>query len=78
MGRIQALKGFAMHIKGFALYFNSNRKTLKSFKQEATQSYIPFRKVTLAAVWAVGGMTAPGRGARRPLRRLWQPSDGGS
>lgn len=40
MGRIQAIKGFAMHIKGFALYFNSNRKTLKSFKQLSRLNHI--------------------------------------
>lgn len=33
MGRIQAIKGFAMDIKGFALFSNSNRKLLKDFKQ---------------------------------------------
>lgn len=33
MGRIQALKGFAMDIKGFALYSNSDRKLLEGFKQ---------------------------------------------
>lgn len=35
MGRIQAIKGFAMDIKGFALYSNSNRKLLKGFKQRS-------------------------------------------
>ena len=33
VGRIQALKGFAMDIKGFAFYSNSNRQLLKGFKQ---------------------------------------------
>lgn len=33
MGRILAIKGFAVHIKGFAFYSNSNRKPLKGFKQ---------------------------------------------
>lgn len=42
-----------------------------------TQSYIHFRKVTLAAVWAEDGRVA-GWDARRPLRKLWPATDGGS
>lgn len=70
-GRIQAIKGFAMHTKGFALYSNSNRKSLKGFKQISDSAYIHFRKVTLAGVWAVEGRGACWE-ARRPLRRFWQ------
>lgn len=44
MGRIRAIKGFAMGIKGFALYFNSNRKLLKGFKQISDSVIYSFQK----------------------------------
>lgn len=71
MDRTQAINGFAMHIEGFALYSNSNRKPLKGFKQISDSAYIHFRKVTLAGVWAAEGRVACWE-ARRPLRKFWQ------
>lgn len=44
MGPVQAVKGFAMSIKGFALYSNSSRKPLKGFKQISNSVIHSFQK----------------------------------
>lgn len=67
MGLVQAVKGFAMRIKGFALYSNSSRKPLKGFKQISHSVIHSFQIGHMG--WCVVSGRLAGWDARRPLRK---------